>query len=552
MALNSEIPADVFSNFFLSLLYRKIVVPSDYHSQCKVVKEMLTDDVTGLVDSLTDFAVNAASVKFTVETKNVEFNAKLRYWMDNINKDFNGVIPRGIDELAKEYYKERWKASSFPIVKILKWEVWEGLVVPAKMALVDGESIYADNKTTEETKAIGDYVYYIGSALDPKEKLGKGIIITKPMSRWFDKYPVPYLIKKGCYHNYKIIKSLKDKQTEILDQIIPYLLLVKKGTENLAVKNIKTYNDDELALIRQQFQDFKDEMAESTGTIKSPIRTSQFDEEIKHLIPDLSVIFNKDLFAVAERNILAGLGFVDVFESTSSSRRELVLNPKIFVETVKSGVNDFKNHILKELISQIIEKNSAHRKYINQDFFIMNSPITGFQSDDFKNLIKQLYNYGKISAQTAVEMVAETDFETEVYRREKERKDGIEEKMYPQVVQNLEEKGFDTPGAPKKEDGVNGKPIPEEKKNQETKEKYSKSTEETLETIEDLTGAPYQDIKDLPPAVKKLKAKERRTWMRAFNSAYYYKLGKTGSTKEAESYAFPVAWAAVNKTKEEK
>ena len=92
----------MFINFVLSMLLKKIVVPSGFHDQVKVVKEMQVDDVSGLVDSLTDFMINTASVEFTIETENDKFTQILKKWLNTINIAYNGQIPSGINPLARE------------------------------------------------------------------------------------------------------------------------------------------------------------------------------------------------------------------------------------------------------------------------------------------------------------------------------------------------------------------------------------------------------------------------------------------------------------------
>ena len=615
-----------FINYVLSMLLKKIIVPGDYHGQVKVVKEMLVDDMTGLVDCLTDFAVTNATVDYNVETDNSEFTIKLKNWLENINANY-GTVPRGIRALAKEYFKERWKSSSFPVLKVKEWVDTGSIIIPSKMFFVDGESIYAKDTDDSQINSINGYEYYLGQEQNAEKLDTKKCILTKPFGRWFDEYATPYLIKRGIYHNYQIIKSLKDKQTTILDQVIPYLLLIKKGTEGLATNNIKTYSDEELKAVIQQFQELMDTLKSTDLTekqIKSPIRATQFDEDIKHLIPDLSTIFNRDLFTVAEKNIIAGLGFIDVVEAVSTSRRESILNPKAFMEEVRNGVEDFKNDILHELIARIKEKNTAHPKYMKSDFYVTSSPIKGFMTDDFKELIRSLYDRGRISSQTAVEIIGEVDFKTEIYRREKEAKEGIDIIMYPPVKENREGQGADLPqdlGNPPKKDEDE---IPEDKKGIEA-DNYDMAMGETLELeeIEDLynsaepritdkyirfrqidpkkfqknsfriitlseskgikaiigrlTGqtsttiqsylfdktkweikeaenwieknksediletAPYNTISELPDYIRKKSRKIQLKWMKIFNNAYSYMLGKTGNTKKAESYAFRVA-----------
>ena len=279
---------------------------------------------------------------------------------------------------------------------------------------------------------------------------------------------------------------------------------------------------------------------------QSPVRATQFDETLEHMLPDMGVIFKTELFEVTEKNILCGLGFIDVIEATSNTRREAMLNPKIFIEDVKVGVKDFKEQYIRELVQKIVEKNKKHRKYANSSFDIVSSPVTAFMTEKFKQLVKQLYTYGKVSAQTAVEVVGELDFATEVHRIEAEKAAGYDEKLYPPVILNVEGKGIDIPGKQTPDDDKNNNEIPDDKKEEIEKKEYRISAKE-MKDIEDLVGAPYNKIKDLPDNVKKLPIAKQRTWMKTWNSAYKYYLGKTGDKKEAEKRAFATAWSVVNR-----
>lgn len=525
-------------NKLFSILLKKIRVPTDFHGRVECVKEMLADDISGMVDSLTDFAVDTASVDFSIETDNPELTKILKKWLDNINSSYQGKIPRGIKSLAEEYFKERWKNSSFPILKIAKWETIDEIKVPTKMFFVDGGSVYAkeiDTKT--DTKSLIGYNYYLGAKKE--EELNKGVIITRPYGRWFDDYPNPYLIKRGVYHNWKIIESLKKRESEILEQVIPYLLTIKKGTENLALEDVKTYTNKELKDVVNDLQALITKMNTtdlSGKSIQSPVRATQFDEEIKHLIPDLRGIFDPKLFITAEKNILAGLGFVDVVEAVSTSRRESILNPKAFIEETKKGVEDFKK-ILRELVAQIIEQNKdTHTKYMSDKitFYINSSPVKGFMTQDFKELIRSMYDRGRISSQTAVELIGEVDFRTEVHRREQEGSDGIDETLYPPVIRNQEGKGIDLPsdltGEPETPEEENKDNVPEDKKGIE-KKNYDMAKKE-------LTGAPYQTIKQLPSRVKNnLDTDLQNVFIRVFNNAY--------SLYKNETRAFRVAWSVI-------
>jgi len=627
------------ANALFSLLLKKIVTPQEYKAQCQAIRVMLQDDVTGLVDVLTDFAVNSAKVDFTIETNSEKFNEIFKEWLDTVNIDV-GTVPMGIKALAEEYFKERWKGSSFAVLQIAKWGKVPGtdLILPTQMFFVDGGSIVAKD-TDDQTNdlSIDSYQYFVGEA---KQAItSKSAIINRPYGRWFDKYPTPYLIKRGIYHNAEIIRSLKSKQTEILDQIIPYLLLAKKGSEALAQQG-KTYSQPELQTIANQFQDLMTEMKTTSlgdKQIKTPIRVTNFDEDLKHFIPDLSTIFAPALFEQAERNILSGLGFIDVIQGVSSTRRESTLNPKAFIQEVNSGVESFKD-IMKQLLVLIKYKNDTHIKYTNSEFYVCSSPVKAFMSDEFKTSIRSLYDRGCLSKRTYAELVGEVDFRTEIYRREKEAKDGTDYTMYPQITQNQEDKGIDVQGT--NPDGTpqdnvlpdrqgiekqnfnnastDGDIIEDElvnssedelelsalKKKVRVTEKYlryrqvepnkfeeksfrtvtlspskgikaivgkikgaktttiqsylflkekwtTKTAKEWLDqhssafvaTIEkyDLITAPYNTLIDLPDYIKKMSKTKQTAWMHIWNNAYRYMLAKTGSTTQAEKYAFRVA-----------
>jgi len=526
--------SSLLMNTMLGLLLRKVVVPTEFHDQVSVVNSMLKSDTSGLVDSLTDFMVESAMVDWTIETENDALNSTLNKWLETINIGYAGKVPIGINALAKEYFTERWKSSSFPVLKLTEWSPIDKILLPTKAFFVDGGSIYADpvNKKEEKNKLI-NYKYYLGR--DKEDSLDKSTIMTRPYGRWFDEYPPVFLIKRGIYKNWKIIEDLKDKQIEILEQVIPYLFLVKKGTEALATSQTKVYSDEELTTVKDRLQSLIETLEKSTADKKTPMRVTQFDEEITHLIPDLKSIFDPILTATTERAILSGLGFVDIAEAVSTSRRESILNPKAFIEEIRSGVNDFKKQILFQLIYQISEKNkSDHRKYLSDsaNFYISHSAVKAFATDEFKTQVQRLWRAGRLSDQTAIELVAEVDFKTEVYRKKKETKEGLPLELYPPIVDNREDQGIDFPGEKPEDVDENGNPISEDKIDEVEKKEYDMSSH--------LEGAPYQTIKDLPPSIKKVLSSELQSvFMRVFNNAY--------KQYKNETRSFRVAWSVIKK-----
>ena len=527
----------IYVNNLFNLLLNKITIPTEYHSQVKAVKEMLGDDLSGLADSLTDFQVNSADVDFRIETNNAELTRKLNNWLEYINAPYNGQIPRGIKALAEEYYKERWKNSSFPILKILDWGNYGGIIVPTKMSFVDGGSIYSEEKDKSNVQKLLNYNYYLGRDKGKGAELNTGVIITKPYGRWFDEYPTPYLIKRGVYHNYLIIKALKSKQTDLLEKIIPYLLLIKKGSETLEREG-KTVNTQELKDLVSDFRGLIDQLSEKVHRARTPVRATQWDEDITHLVPDMIKLFEPNLFAVAERNVLSGLGFIDVVEATSTSRRESILNPKAFIEETKKGVKDFRNNILQELIYRIKEENKDdHNKYFTDDRIIKvtNSPVVGFLTDQFKQEIRLQWKNGILSNQTYCELVGEVEYATEVARRERETRDGEEILMYPHQTNNIEDKeSFEE--MKRQQEYYDEEPTPkdeEKRPDNEDKDKFNKSAKK------DLITAPYDTIKQLPKAVRNNVAPNlQKVWMDVFNR-YYPKYGDARSAR--------IAWGVIKK-----
>ncbi len=531
----------VLVDVLFDVLAKKINIPTEFHSQASAIQMMLEDDCTGLIDSLTDFMVESAEVKYEIVTDNETYNEILKKWLkETINSDYKGTVPRGITSLAEEYFKERWKGSSFPVLKIANWKRVKGIYLPSKMFFVDGGSIYAKAKNTKKQVTIGNCDYYLGMDMD--DKLDKGVIITKPYGRWFDIYPKPFLIKRGIYHNYNIIKALKGKQEEVLNQIIPYILMLKRGTEALTQAALKgeggrIWKDKEMKEIADAL---KEEVENYFNTLKSKAftRATQYDEEITHLIPNLEPMFKASYQTNAEKGILGGFGFLDIAEAVSSNRKESVLNPTAFIAEIKKGVKDFRERIVVELVYKIKEENvGKHKKYGNLDFIVTSSPIKGFMTDKFKTLIRSFYDRGLLSRDTATDIGVDVPFESELKKIERETKEKVPEKTFPPVTQNVE-KDIE-PTKTKKNDNE----IPDDKTNPAEKKNFKQAVLEFAK----LEGSPYQTIKSLPDSVKKLTITKQRKWMSTFNSAYHFYLAKFKDKKKAEELAFKTAWSKIKK-----
>jgi len=543
----------LFLNYLLSALYRRVIVPNDFHTQSIAIMEMMRNDVSGLVNSLTDFQVHAATgVEYHIHTGNNALDKILKEWLHSLNSEYNGKIPSGVHPLANQYYQERWKGSSFPILKIIDWSEQGGLLLPSKLAFVEGGSVYSRRVSLDQNYVdLCGYDYFLGRRRDDADKLEKNCIITKPFCRWHNEYPVPYLIKNGVYYNWKLIQSLKDKQAMILDQILPYLLTVQKGTEQLAIQKDINYDDDKLKKVAGQIEEviqrMNDFQFDGQRKSKTPIRVTQFDEEIKHLIPDLGTILKQDLFTVFEKGILCGMGFIDVADAVSSNRKESILNPKAFIQEVNSGVTDFAQ-IVKDMTLMIKNKNKDATKYTNLEWKVKTTKPQIFITSDFRDMMLSIYNRGGISKKTLVETVGDCDYHHEVEQRSHEAKSGDEWLMFPPVTQNVEQVGLmypenppDNPKGGSQKDTEKDMKTTQEKLSPDAKQKYNKASI----ILDGLEGSPYHNIAQIPPEVKKhlpgLKA--QRKWLATFNSAYSYQLGKTGGDKKkAETYAFKIAY----------
>jgi len=534
-------------NYILSTLAKKNIVPSDFHAQASVIKNMMSDDVSGLVQSLTDFQVSAANVKWYIKTESDTLNSIMTEWLDTVNSEFNGKIPSGIRALSLEYYKERWKGASFPILKILSWGEIDGFQVPTKLAFVDGSNVYAETKRNSEFIDLGDNRYYLGQNQDPENLLDSGCIISKPFGRWTDEYPPIYLIKSGVYHNWSMLASLKGKQSELLDQVLPYLLLVQKGTENLALQKGINYDDTKLKQVANQMDEMlnklNDSHAEGKRKHKTPIRVSQFDEEIKHLLPDLGTILKAELASGFEKGILAGQGFIDIADAVSSSRRESVMNPKAFIQETRSGIGDGQDgsgfaQVMKDLMFVIKRQNKGRTKYNNLGMNVYHSQPQIFMDKDFRDFLLSMFNRGKLSQKTLIEVAGDQCYHEEVEQRKREAKSGNDFYMYPPVTQNQEVSGNNEYLTGKNQDPEKDMKVPEEKMNADTQMKYNKAS------IDNLELAAYKSITKLPKTVKEAftSKKDQRKWLMTWNSAYAYALGKWNDVDRAETYAFSVAW----------
>ena len=444
-----------------------IKVPVAYRDRVIETKIALNNDVSGLVNTVLDFAIDAALVEFTAQTKNKNLTDLLNDWMSNINSGMRGVIPVGVKALAKEYFRERWKGSSFLFLRTF-WERKDGYNLPTTLYFLDGEDIVVDNP--KNTVNLDGKAYYLRLG-DKKEdwkrlpsKSNERDFIQKPYTSWGMDYPVPYLIQRGVWKNLKFLFALEEKSETVVKKALEYLALLKKGTEGLAVSgnpNVN-YSEDELKKLSNSF---KEMLATRKHAAGMSTYVTHFDTELEHIIPDYARALKQELYTPIERRILAGLGLVEVVQGITTTRRESTLNPKPFFAEVNTGIDDFKALLLDIMVTIAEENKTGHRKYFAQDIKIHNSIVKEELTKDLLTQIRSGYDRGTISKRSYSEALG-YDLNTEIERRKLEK--DTEKETYPPVIQNLEQ-------FPKVDDNA---PVADDKKGIE-KKNYLKALEET-------------------------------------------------------------------------
>jgi len=534
----------VFSSFIKWLFSSgDISVPSEYHERCEKIREMLDNDVSGIINTVLDYAVDSASdAKYKIQCSNETLQKILNEWIGMINIEIPGV-PAGLQSLSKEYFKERWEGSSFCVLRVKDWATITidnvSVKVPTTMWFVNGSSVYV-NRPDEKNFKLGSDKYFLDNnqKISIPENKEENIIIQKPFNRWFDQYATPYLIKRGVYKNWLGIKILQEKSDEVISKVLPYLFLIKKGTEKMFLEGDVDYSDDELKEQTENFKKSVEEYKNQKG--KTPTNSIPFDTSYEHLMPDLGKVLKEELYRQGYRAILSGLGFIDMLE-IAPSRQESRLNPKAFIAEINDGVGGFKS-ILLEVITLIEQKNKGiHPKLFTDKgrLTIINSPLK-INVEQILADVRGGFDRGPISITSYLETLG-FDPETEIENRVVEANRGLEDTMYPHVIQNMEDKGKDIiiPSKPKTKKQENLED--EGKKPNSPEAKDFKNAEISLEM------APYD--KDNPPDFLKKYPKEARdAFIETFN-----KLLKEGKPEE---YCFPVAWNSLKrvmkKLKEEK
>lgn len=427
----------------------EIKVPLDYYNQVIQIKNVLRSDTSGIVNSVLDFAIGCASVNFDVESKNSQSSDLISEWFKRINVSLIGRVPTGLKALSKEYYRERWKNSSFLVLRSIWEDVkidGETLNIPTKMWFVDGMNIVVEDKG--KNRVIGDEIYSIRTSEKETKPLPSNsnelIFIQKPFDNWSSLYPTPFLIQRGLYKNLQIFDLINKKGEKIVGKALEYLLMLKKGTERLALegKAEYSYSEEDLKAVKKNLKDMINNSKTEAGT---PTYVTNFDTNIEHLIPEYSRILNTGIYAPIEKRLLAGLGLIEGIDIAAGTRKETILNPRPFINEVENGIEDFGN-MLEDIIKVIVERNiEKHPKFFstNNDIQLRHAPVKEFIGDSIRDHLRSMYDRGTLSKQTYNDVVGDIDLDIEVKRRKQETKDNLDEEMYPPVTQNTEAKSAD-------------------------------------------------------------------------------------------------------------
>jgi len=434
----------------------QIKTPTQYREKVVQTKKLLETNTSGLINTLLDFSINCALVDYTIETNNTNLTDALNKWLEDVNSKYRGSLPVGIEALAKEYFRERWKGSSNLVLRTF-WEKKDGLDLPTTMFFVDGEDIVTERKNNKAV-TLGDEKYFIRVDNNKEHNLAipaqknELLFIQRPYDYWGVLEPTPYLIRKGLFRNLKFLTLMSEKGEYVVGRALEYLFLIKKGTEKMAMEGRAemVYSPDDL---KQITEDFSTLLSEKKSTKGTPTYATNFDTELQHMIPDYKLAVNEAIYAPIERKILAGLGMVDIITGTGSGRREAILNPKPFIAEVKQGVDDFKT-LIKDMLKTVAERNSSHNKYFGGKSIKMkvhSGTVEHFIDDKVRDHIRSMYDRGTVSIETynTVTGAGYIDHKVEVNRRKMEADDKLEDLMYPHLIDNREGQGNkDVPGVP--------------------------------------------------------------------------------------------------------
>lgn len=480
---------------------KKVAVATDFHGRMTQINNILGNDKTALISTILEFMVGSGTVDININTDNSQLTKALKDWKANVNKNINIDIPKGLRSFTEQYFRERWK-SSF-IVLVIKWAKINGFILPDRMYLMDGASIYVDNKK----KNLNTNQYWFGQPykegailLNDNKSDMTTYLIRKPYNQWYDQYPTPYLVKTGAIYHAEVKRQILSRQEDFINPSIPYSLFIKLGSDEAIRRGLVPSKED----LSKVLAEFKENLSENEHTLN--LGAYPHDVKFEDFIPDYKKVLDPDVLKNTDKNLLSSLGMIE-FTGFSSNREEAILNPKVLIEEVQNGVFDYVE-LLSEVMDLIKEKNKAvHRNIVNNEIRVMPGVVKAFVTDEMRSLIRSLYDRGVVSKKSTLENTTALDFSVQVNERDFEKKDKIDERMYPPVVQNQEQQENET---------EQNEDVPDDKK-KNTPEANNYKNALFCETIVE----PIKRLKDIPEDIRGLlKQKEQKIFKDSFNEAF--------------------------------
>jgi len=530
-------------------------VKTRFSDQVKQIDLLLSNDKSGLVSTIVDFMIHSSTVNMKIETQNESFNTLLQTWQDKIlNNNVNIDIPGGLRALSTENYRERWR-SSLLALKVIWGTQKSGnqtFIIPKKMWFLDGASIIAESSGALNTRKY--FIKVDGDKIELKNTKTESIFIRKPYTAWHEDTVTPYLTKRGTVYNALMKNSILDNQCNVIDTIMPILLKIQAGNDNLTEQGLN--------VSEEQFKNLKDmlvkakerfDLGHNFGDLIASLR---HDVTLEYLIPELEKVFDEDIVKTTDRNLLSSLGLIEL-QGFSSTRQEAILNPKVLVEEVVDAVDDWAN-LLQDVMLQMMERNKAkHPNLSNNKIQVIPGTIKAFITDEMRVMFRSMYDRGVISKQNFVEDITNLNFEVQVNRRTNEDTKDLQTIMKPPVIQNIE-KDLDPiiddqnlededkkPNTPES-DNFNSDILEhygrEHLKRRKKKKKKKEDENNTYSDEKEITSI-FKTIDELPDNVKSvLPIPAQIIWMNVFNSVFE----ETGD----EVRSLQSAWSKVGETYE--
>jgi cation transport regulator ChaB len=548
-----SLPITSFSEIFNSLrkLRSNIKVACGFSNQVTQVDTILDNDKTGMVSPIYNFMVQAATVPMKIETGNETLNEVLHIWQTKVlNRNTNIAIQSGLRALSTENFRERWRSSLLGLNVQWGEEDFGGntgkWIVPKRMWFFNGGAI-----RTEEGKSLDVRKFYLKVSkkkdedIELRSVLNKSIYIRRPFTALHKDEVVPYFTQRGTVFNALYKSSITQKQSDVIESLIPLILKLQAGSDDLMKQGIKPSKED-FDDLKKQLTDAYDNYRE-TGNVSDLIASLRHDVNLDYLIPDLTKIFSDGISKSVNRDLMSSLGMIEL--QGFGTRQEAMLNPKVMIEEVVDAVKDWSD-LLHEVMLDMLQRNEAtHPTLANADVQIIPGIIQAFLTDEMRAMIRSMYDRGDISRQSGVEETTGLDFETQVQRIIKEKERGLDKICKPPVIQNLEqyldpivdntnlEDQGKKPGTPEA-DNFN-KAILENYKSILEQKKKAKSDEIKATKEPEVETSPFENIDSLPKELKDaLPVGARLIWTKEFNDAF-----KLSADKEL---ACQSAWSKVD------